>query len=48
LTLAGINNAVCTRGTVKQHIPILDLPSPTPPPEGAEWINAYRRWAKGP
>jgi hypothetical protein len=38
--------AVCTRGTAKQRIPILDLPLPTPP-EGAEWIDAYRRWAKG-
>ena len=30
-----------------QRIPILDLPLPTPPPEGAQWIEAYRRWAKG-
>jgi hypothetical protein len=40
--------AVCTRGRAKQRIPILDLPLPTPPPEGAEWIDAYRRWVKGP
>jgi hypothetical protein len=39
--------AVCTRGTATQRIPIVDLPLPTPPPEGAEWIDAYRRWAKG-
>ena len=39
--------AVCTRGKAKQRIPILDLPLPTPPPEGTEWIDAYRRWAKG-
>jgi len=39
--------AVCTRGRSKQRIPILDLPLPTPPPEGAEWIDAYRRWVKG-
>jgi hypothetical protein len=39
--------AVCTRGRSKQRIPILDLPLPTPPPEGAEWIGAYRRWAQG-
>jgi hypothetical protein len=47
LTEDGQITAVCTRGTVKQRIPILDLPLPTPPPEGAEWIDAYRRWAKG-
>lgn len=39
--------AVCTRGRSKQHIPILDLPLPTPPPEGVEWIDAYGRWVKG-
>ncbi len=38
--------AVCTRGRAKQPIPILDLPQPTPPPTGAEWIDAYRRWVK--
>ncbi len=25
-------------------IPILDLPISDPPPEVAEWIDAYRRW----
>ncbi len=39
--------AVCTRGGRKQRIPIVDLPLPTPPPEGYEWIEAYRRWAGG-
>jgi hypothetical protein len=34
-------------GKAKQRIPILDLPLPTPRPEGTEWIDAYRRWAKG-
>lgn len=38
--------AVCTRGTVRQRIPILDLPLPTPPPDGVEWIEAYRLWRK--
>ena len=47
LTEDGQITAVCTRGKAKQRIPILDLPLPTPPPEGAEWIDAYRRWAKG-
>ena len=47
LTEGGQITAVCTRGKAKQRIPILDLPLPTPPPEGTEWIDAYRRWAKG-
>ncbi|MFC4013690.1 hypothetical protein ACFOY2_41130 [Nonomuraea purpurea] len=29
----------------KQAIGILDLPLPDPPPAGAEWIHALRRWA---
>lgn len=36
--------AICCRGGMRQAISILDLPLPTPPPEGAEWIEAYRRW----
>jgi hypothetical protein len=36
--------AVCRRGPSRQSLPILDLPLPTPPPDGAEWIEAYRRW----
>jgi hypothetical protein len=36
--------AVCARGRTRQKVPILDLPLPSPPPEGAEWIAAYRRW----
>jgi hypothetical protein len=39
--------AVCSRGRSRQRIPILDLPLPTPPPLGAEWIEAYRHWARG-
>ena len=39
--------AVCTRGKSRQRVPILDLPLPDPPPAGAEWIDAYRRWARG-
>lgn len=39
--------AICRRGTHRQAIPILELPLPTPPPAGAEWIEAYRRWARG-
>ena len=36
--------AVCLRGKEQQSIPILDLPIPDPLPEGAKWIEAYRRW----
>ena len=38
--------AVCRRGKQRQSIPIVDLPLPDPPPEGWEWIEAYRKWAK--
>lgn len=36
--------AVCARGREQQALPILDLPLPSPPPDGAEWIEAYRHW----
>lgn len=39
--------AVCRRGKTRQAISILELPLPAPPPTGAEWIAAYRRWAQG-
>ena len=39
--------AVCARGRDRQALPILDLPLPTPPPDGAEWIEAYRHWRGG-
>jgi hypothetical protein len=39
--------AVCLLGKSRQSIPILDLTLPDPPPEGAEWIAAFRRWARG-
>ena len=39
--------AVCSHGKLRQRIPILDLPLPTPPPQGAAWINAFCRWACG-
>jgi hypothetical protein len=38
--------AICRRDGHKQAVPILDLPLPAPPPEGAEWIDAYRRWVR--
>jgi Calcium binding len=37
--------AVCQRGRTRQAIGILDLPLPERPPEGAQWIAAYRHWA---
>jgi hypothetical protein len=39
--------AVCSRGKSRQRVPILDLPLPSPPPDGAAWITAFRRWARG-
>ncbi|BAW03483.1 conserved hypothetical protein [Nocardia seriolae] len=38
--------AICTHGRSRQAIGILDLPLPSPPPSGAEWIEAYRHWAR--
>jgi hypothetical protein len=38
--------AICQRGRDRQRISILDLPLPRPKPAGAEWIEAYRRWAR--
>jgi len=38
--------AVCRRGRERQMIPVVDLPLPDPKPKGAEWIDAYRRWAR--
>ncbi len=36
--------AICHRDGHKQTIPILDVSLPTPPPDGAECIDAYRHW----
>ena len=36
--------AVCRRGKHIQRIPLTDLPLPSPPPVGAEWIVAWRHW----
>jgi hypothetical protein len=38
--------AVCVRGKSRQRVPILDLPLSNPSPAGAEWIDAFRRWAR--
>ena len=34
--------AICARGRERQAIGLQDLPLPSPPPPGAEWIDAYR------
>jgi hypothetical protein len=39
--------AVCRKGKTKQRISLSELPLPSPPPEGAEWIVAYRYWRTG-
>jgi hypothetical protein len=38
--------AICHRGAHKQSIPILELPLPARRPDGAQWIDAYRRWRR--
>jgi hypothetical protein len=38
--------AICRSGRNRQLISILDLALPRPRPAGAEWIDAYRRWAR--
>ena len=45
LTPDGRIVALCSRDRVRQAIGILELPLPSPGPEGAEWIEAYRQWA---
>jgi len=37
--------AICKREAKRQRIALLDLPLPSPPPAGAQWIAAYRHWA---
>ncbi len=37
--------AVCERDGERQSISLSDLPLPSPPPKGAQWIAAYRHWA---
>ena len=38
--------AICSRGSARQSISIAEPPLPTPPPPGAEWIEAYRKWSR--
>jgi len=44
LTLREEIVAVCRRGRERQTVPLLSLRLPSPPPAGAEWIDAYRHW----
>lgn len=46
LTGRGHIVARCSRGGICQAILVLDLPLPSPPPHGAQWIEAYQRWAR--
>jgi hypothetical protein len=39
--------AICRKGKTRQRISLMELPLPSPPPEGAEWIVAYRYWRTG-
>ncbi len=39
--------AICTRGRMKQAIPLIDLLLPKPPPAGWEWIAAYTYFCRG-
>lgn len=38
--------AVCRRGIDRLPLPLLDLPLPSPPPAGTEWIEAFREWVR--
>lgn len=37
--------ARCVREGSQQPIGLAELPLPEPPPDGAHWIEAYRRWS---
>lgn len=37
---------ICVRGGETLRVGVLDLPRPSPPPEGWQWVEAYRHWAK--
>jgi hypothetical protein len=39
--------AICRKVKTRQRISLMDLPLPSPLPEGAEWIVAYRHWRAG-
>ncbi len=37
---------ICRRDKRSQRIALEDLPLPSPPPLGADWIAAYRLWSQ--
>ena len=39
--------AICTRGRERQAVSLVDLPLPSPKPDGTDWIDAYRHWLRG-
>jgi hypothetical protein len=36
--------ALCRSGKNRLKVPLLELPAPSPPQKGAEWIEAFQRW----
>ena len=38
---------VCQRNRERLTLSILSVPLPDPPPDGWQWIEAYRHWAQG-
>lgn len=38
--------AICRRGRNVLRVALLELPMPDPRPGGAEWVDAYRHWAR--
>jgi uncharacterized Zn finger protein len=38
--------AFCLRGRHVLRVALLELPMPDPRPRGAEWVDAYRHWAR--
>jgi hypothetical protein len=46
LNEAGDVVALCTSNGKRQSIPLVDLPIPDPPPAGAQWVAAFRRFSR--
>ena len=38
--------AICRRGPHRQLISLVNLPLPSPPPDGWEWVDGYRHWVR--
>jgi Calcium binding len=36
--------AICRRGKSRLKVSLLELPLPSPPPKGVEWVEAFQRW----